>query len=156
MTDVATPVLLIETALALVVPRLRLAAPPVSILKVVAPPLVTLRAPPAVKLVLVPKLTVPLPACRVRLPATVLQVAAVALVRVSAPAVVVKLDAALPVSDTAPPDTLIPALPVILPVKVLAPAKLCAEVLTIPTLVASAVCKYMLVPLITAPLLLLV
>jgi hypothetical protein len=65
-----------------------------------------------------------------------------------APEVVAKVDAALPVSDTAPPVTVMPALPVIRLLKVLAPAQVWAPVDTRPGLVASAQLKVMTPPLI--------
>jgi len=69
----------------------------------------------------------------------VLHVAAAAEVRVKAPLLVVKLEAALPVRAIAPPLIVAPALPVISALKVLAPAKFWAPVLTKPTLLPSAV-----------------
>jgi hypothetical protein len=61
-TVVVMPVLEILTALALVRPMLRAAAPPASRLRALAPPLVMPSAPVAVRAVEVPKDTVPLPA----------------------------------------------------------------------------------------------
>ena len=67
---------------------------------------------------------------------------------------VAKFDESL--SDIAAPLTVAPAAPVNNELNVLAPAKVWVVVLTKPTFVASAVCKYTLVPDITAPLALLV
>jgi hypothetical protein len=72
--------------------------------KAPAPPELRVKAPAAVRLVLVPRLTVPDPAWRVKLPALVDQVAAAAEVRVKAPELVVRLEAALAVRETAPVD----------------------------------------------------
>ena len=72
--------------------------------KAPAPPELMVSAPPAVSEVDVPRLTVPDPPWMVRLPAVVDQVAAAAEVRVNAPVVVCKLEAALPVRETAPLD----------------------------------------------------
>jgi hypothetical protein len=115
---VALPML---TALALVLPRLTAAAPPASRVRVLAPVELTLRAPLAVRVVEVPRLTVPEPPCRVRLPAVVLQVEAAAAVRVRAPEEVA-IDEALrpdrarapevPVTLTAPVVTVKPLLAV--------------------------------------------
>ena len=69
-----------------------------------------------------------------------------------APEVVAKVEAAFPVKDTAPPVTVMPALPVIKPLKDLAPAQVWAPVLTRPGLVMSAQLKVMTPPLIWAPL----
>ena len=60
-TVVVMPVREMLTALALVVPTLRVADPPASSVKPLAPPLVMPRAPVAVKAVVLPKLRVPEP-----------------------------------------------------------------------------------------------
>ncbi len=65
-----------DTLVAFVLPMLTAAAPPASRVSALAPPLVMLRAPVAVRVVLVPRVTVPEPAWRVRLPAVVATVLA--------------------------------------------------------------------------------
>jgi hypothetical protein len=105
--EVALPML---TALALVPAMLMAAAPPVSMPTALAPvelsvsvlPPVTVRAALEVSTVELPKETVPPPAWIVKVPAPVLQVAAAALVRVKAPELVVREEAALPARETAP------------------------------------------------------
>ena len=72
------------TALAFVSPILSVAAPPVSSVKLFVPPLVIVKLPEAVRSVLVPSDTVPLPAWIVRLPALVAKVLAAFPVRLSA------------------------------------------------------------------------
>jgi hypothetical protein len=85
--------------------------------------------------VLGPMMIVPLPASSVK-----------------APEVVANVEAALPVKDTAPPVTVMPALPVSKELKVLAPASVWAPVETMPAKEASAVCRTRELPTMTAPL----
>src|SRR5208282_1741690 len=143
--DVPLPIL---TALALVPPMLTAAAPPVSMLTVLVPveprakvePPVIVNAPVLVREVLFPNETIPLPACRVRLPLVVLQVAAALEVRVRAPALVVKLEAALAASETAPVSWLSPPVTVVvIPFRPIATAE--AVVLPILRVTAVAVSK---------------
>ena len=123
LTVVVMPAREMLRALAFVAPTLKVAAPPVSRVKALAPPLVMPSAPLAVRAVEVPKDTVPLPACKVKLPAVVLQVAAAAEVIVSAPAVVLIVLAAPAVELMAAPLC-----------KVIAPA-LALPIVTAPVLV---------------------
>ncbi len=99
-------------------------------------------------------LVVVIPLCpRLILVALVLpRLRAAAASTVRAPLLVVKLEAALPVREIAPPETVSPALPVKRLLKVLAPAKLWTPVVTIPGFVASAGPKVIVVPEIVAPL----
>lgn len=121
-----------------VVPESKLMALVVVLFRVSVEPPVKVRAPVEDIVVVVPTLIVPLPAWTVKFPAAVDHVAAAADVRVSAPVEVVNELAALPVRDTAPPLVVMPALPVISELNVLAPANVWVVVVTTPPKLASA------------------